>query len=73
MNAIRSMVRAAQTIVSGRNADIFIEISNATGVSAFRLAGMTRSEILQTIRDAGIPLSTIPVHIVHALGLVHAD
>ena len=72
MRAIHSMIRAAATVISGRNMGVLSEISDATGVPVLRLAGMTRSEIVQSIRDAGIPLSTIPAHIVSALGLIRA-
>ena len=73
MQTFESVIRGVSTILSGRNLGIYSEISEATGVSLFRLVCMTRTEILDTIRGAGIPLSTIPQHIVNALGLVRAD
>lgn len=73
MQMFQSVIRGVATILSGRNLEIYSEISEATGVSVLRLVCMTRTQILDTIRDAGIPLSTIPQHIVNALGLVRAD
>lgn len=72
MSIIQLVIRAAVTILSGNNMGVLNEISDATGVSVFHLAGMSRTEILQTIRDAGISFSDIPPHIVSALGLVRA-
>lgn len=72
MSSIQSAIRSISTLLSGRDVGVLAEISRATGVSLFALAGMTRPQIVDAIRDAGIPLSTVPDHIVHALGLVRA-
>ena len=73
MLIVQSILRMVTTILTGHNTGVLAEISVATGVPTWRLAGMTRSQIVETIRDAGIPLSTIPTHIENALGLVRAS
>lgn len=73
MRALQTIVNAIMTLTSGPDLRILGEVSTATGVSVLRLMSMSRSQIVGCIRDAGIPLSTIPPHIEHALGLVRAN
>ncbi|WP_316013554.1 hypothetical protein [Roseobacter sp. HKCCA0434] len=72
MSFVERVLAAIEVFATGRNLSILREIAAATGRSTLVLAGMTRDEIVESIRAAGIPLSDVPDHVANALGLVRA-